>query len=379
MLPPFVKKLAMPIFIIIFIALLAIITLPGNVNALPITTNLTICYNSTDMLTDSSGNGYNAVNTGTTLSNLPSGQPVRVFDGTSYLIVPRNAAFETQNFSIIIWINYTGTVPFSGHTRIVRNADSNGYHGFSIGGVDATSNLTFAVDTTNVYAYNTPLVAGYNQYVMTFNGSFMNVYVNGQKVTGGAGSIDYNNHNLSIGAADIGTGTKAIMKLGQFKFYGNYVLNSSEVKQEYYDGLWMAGTGQPGGVLLTFDDEYIDEWYSISDTLKDNDAKATFYVSYWNDVDTKPTFISKLKTLQDNGNEIGLHGQNHASVTTYLLTHTIDEYYTNEIQPEKTSAISEGFNYPLSFSYPFGAHTSYTDTYLLGKFSTLRQVVTTTD
>lgn len=50
------------------------------------------------------------------------------------------------------------------------------------------------------------------------------------------------------------------------------------------------------GVVITFDDDYVDEWFEVNTLLKSYDWKATFFVTKFNQLSQQK--IQKLKNLK---------------------------------------------------------------------------------
>ena len=124
-----------------------------------------------------------------------------------------------------------------------------------------------------------------------------------------------------------------------------------------------------GGIALSFDDNYVDEWVKIDELLSKYQWKATFYI-------TKPHLlhkdhISKLHYLQDKGHELGAHGYFHFNALEYYNNNKINEYLKTEIDAELKYFKRKKFRIK-SFSYPYGAHNEALDSILSLKFSTLR-------
>jgi PKD repeat protein len=105
------------------------------------------------------------------------------------------------------------------------------------------------------------------------------------------------------------------------------------------------------GIALTFDDNYIDEWYAARSIFQQYNAHVTFYVSQYNGLDENQ--IDKLRALQADGHEIAFHGMYHTDAAAYLETHTIQQYLDYEIIPGINLMQADGFD-PVDFSYPFG-------------------------
>ena len=126
-----------------------------------------------------------------------------------------------------------------------------------------------------------------------------------------------------------------------------------------------------GGVCLSFDDRYINEWFELRDLFLNNEVKVTFFITQLNSLSTDE--IQKLKLLQNDGHEIGFHGMHHVLSEHYIKEYSYKEYFEYEINPGIRWMDSLEFNC-TSFAYPYGAKYWFTD-YLLGeKFEVLRGV-----
>lgn len=125
------------------------------------------------------------------------------------------------------------------------------------------------------------------------------------------------------------------------------------------------------GYCMTFDDDYITDWYGISDLLISNEVKATFFVSNLGEINQSE--IVQLKKLDELGFEIASHGFHHTNAVEYLKDHTLDDYYEYEIKPAINFMDSLGSR-PVSFAYPFGRSSETLDNFLLNYFKILRHV-----
>ena len=140
--------------------------------------------------------------------------------------------------------------------------------------------------------------------------------------------------------------------------------NCSDVVNDY-------STLPRAGFCLTFDDDYIEEWYSINDLFLTSNVTATFFIS---DLDSLSQHeIKLLKELNTFGHEIGSHGMHHTNAVDYLKNHSLSEYYKYEIHPAINFMDSIGMK-PKSFAYPFGRSTDSLDFFLLNYFNILRHV-----
>lgn len=123
------------------------------------------------------------------------------------------------------------------------------------------------------------------------------------------------------------------------------------------------------GVILSFDDAYVDEWFATNQKLKKYGWKGTFFVSRINSL--KQYQIQKLLELQKEGHEIAGHGLNHLNAADYTRVYTINEYMTREINPMLDLMNFYGLKVS-SFAYPYGGRTKKLDAALLKKFKIIR-------
>ncbi len=123
------------------------------------------------------------------------------------------------------------------------------------------------------------------------------------------------------------------------------------------------------GVILSFDDAYVNEWFATNQQLKKYGWKGTFFVCRINNL--KHYQIQKLLELQKEGHEIGGHGLNHLNAADYTRVHTINEYMEDEINPMMRLMHFYGLKVS-SFAYPYGGRTRKLDAALLKKFKFIR-------
>ena len=123
------------------------------------------------------------------------------------------------------------------------------------------------------------------------------------------------------------------------------------------------------GVILSFDDAYVNEWFATHQELKHYSWKGTFFVSKINTL--KQHQIQKLLELQKEGHEIAGHGLNHYNAADFIRVHTISEYMRQEINPMLDLMNFYGLKV-TSFAYPYGGRTKKLDAALLKKFKIIR-------
>ena len=127
--------------------------------------------------------------------------------------------------------------------------------------------------------------------------------------------------------------------------------------------------GYSPGVVITLDDDYIDNWADADDILKVYNWKATFFVTKCSQLDDEK--MTKLKDFKQYGHEIGGHGLNHLNASQYIAANGNSAYLHNEITPMMDIMDGAGLH-ATSFAYPFGARNKGTDDLLLNHFSILR-------
>jgi peptidoglycan/xylan/chitin deacetylase (PgdA/CDA1 family) len=132
------------------------------------------------------------------------------------------------------------------------------------------------------------------------------------------------------------------------------------------------------GIVLTFDDDKIDNWFDYLPLLDSAGAKVTFYICKYNrfTADQK----RKLAIIQSHGHEIAFHGTNHYNMEDYVYKskHTIEELLRNEVEVGLKLMKKDGF-YPKTFAYPYGAHNGVLDKALMKYFKSVRALNGTQD
>ena len=127
------------------------------------------------------------------------------------------------------------------------------------------------------------------------------------------------------------------------------------------------------GIVLTFDDTYVEGWYSMNTYFRENGVVATWFCHRWGkDNNTALAWsgtklpaitedeITKLKQLETGGDEIALHTINHINTRDKKYDDaqypTIEDkaqgYLNDQINPGIERMHANDFE-PKSFSYPF--------------------------
>lgn len=124
------------------------------------------------------------------------------------------------------------------------------------------------------------------------------------------------------------------------------------------------------GIAFTFDDRYVEEWYSARDLFKTYNIHATFFIAHPEKL--TETQVTMLHQLQDEGHEIACHSVNHIDAPEFLKAHSGDEYMKQEIFPAIEKMKQYGFDVK-TYAYPFGKNTPELDRELLKHFKVLRK------
>lgn len=131
-------------------------------------------------------------------------------------------------------------------------------------------------------------------------------------------------------------------------------------------------TNSKAGVVITFDDYFVNEWKEADAQLTKYKWKATFCVSNFKKLTT--TDISNLKVLQNKGHEIAGHGFRHLNAKEFAKKNNKQQYLKVEIFPLIEAFKKEGIEIK-SFAYPFGTKTQTLDFELKKHFEIIRGTV----
>lgn len=131
-----------------------------------------------------------------------------------------------------------------------------------------------------------------------------------------------------------------------------------------------------GGIALTFDDNYIDNWYLNLDLFDSLGVKATFYISNYNKLSAAQK--TKLKEIRDHGHEIAFHSTNHVDFLKCVDSTNVERLVKEEIVRGLHLMNGDGFS-PTTFAYPYGRHNDFLDKLLLKRFKSVRALNGTQD
>lgn len=124
------------------------------------------------------------------------------------------------------------------------------------------------------------------------------------------------------------------------------------------------------GICLTFDDDYVDDWYNNAvPLLQEYNATATFFLCgfpYYTDQE-----YQELAAMQSEGDEMACHTVDHTDIIQDLANETMNQYIATEITPAIDAMDARGMH-PTDFAYPYGSYNDTTNTALEAYFNHLR-------
>jgi peptidoglycan/xylan/chitin deacetylase (PgdA/CDA1 family) len=156
-------------------------------------------------------------------------------------------------------------------------------------------------------------------------------------------------------------------RLGRFRFYQCVFLlvliSACQTKNK---------VSEKGGIAISFDDHFINEWYNLRPLFQKYGAKVTFFVTAPDSLTLDE--IKKLNRLRQDGHEIGFHGTVHGRSTEMMKVSGPQIYVDTELAPGLQHLRAAGFN-PTSYAHPGGNHNERVDSALYANgFVILRDV-----
>jgi len=139
-----------------------------------------------------------------------------------------------------------------------------------------------------------------------------------------------------------------------------------------------AGHMKEPGIVLTFDDDRVDNWFVYLPLFDSLGVKATFYITRYNRFSAAQK--RKLSIIKNKGHEIAFHSTNHYNMEEYVYKqkHSIDDLIRCEVEAGLKLMNKDGY-YPTTFAYPYGAHNGLFDKLLMRYFKSVRALNGTQD
>ncbi|HEU0032028.1 MAG TPA: polysaccharide deacetylase family protein [Kofleriaceae bacterium] len=125
------------------------------------------------------------------------------------------------------------------------------------------------------------------------------------------------------------------------------------------------------GLALSFDDNFVHEWYALRDLFTAYGARVTFFISRYPKIYDEER--AELHQLAADGHDVAAHTVLHLRAPDYVEDHGLAAYLRDEALPSIQLLRDDGFEI-TSFAYPFGARTSELDAALLEHVAVLRSV-----
>jgi peptidoglycan/xylan/chitin deacetylase (PgdA/CDA1 family) len=143
-----------------------------------------------------------------------------------------------------------------------------------------------------------------------------------------------------------------------FGYIVPFTLKSNKTDTVVYDRFLWKPQKDSAGILLTFDDDFLETWGKNFDLLDSYNAKATFFV--------QGEYSSFCREALERGHDVGFHTKNHLDLRKV----------SREVFIRETLTSAEAFRkagIPLySFAYPFGFYDPWMNEELLKHYSILR-------
>jgi hypothetical protein len=162
---------------------------------------------------------------------------------------------------------------------------------------------------------------------------------------------------------------EAVYDLGNARFMGqermqvDFSLTDTKTGAMRWDSfVWELGDDD-AGILLGFDDDFMDIWESYFDLFDKYNARVTFFV--------QGEYTGFCNRAQERGHEVGYHTLHHLNLPKISLEDFLTE----------TLSVVDGFRKNgiplLSFAYPFGLFEPWMNEMLSSSFGILRGYGTT--
>lgn len=126
------------------------------------------------------------------------------------------------------------------------------------------------------------------------------------------------------------------------------------------------------GIILTFDDHDVTDWFKADSIFQKYFWKATFCVSNFSSLNGEE--INDLQILQGEGHEIACHSATHLNAVEFVKAHSLKEYLDTDIFPAIQAMKAHNLDIQ-SFAYPYGERNWDIDKELLKYFKILRGTV----
>ncbi|HCD33017.1 MAG TPA: hypothetical protein DER01_11465 [Phycisphaerales bacterium] len=122
-------------------------------------------------------------------------------------------------------------------------------------------------------------------------------------------------------------------------------------------------------ILLTFDDQHVDNWHAVLPMLEKYDAKVTFYQNNLDKLTDEQ--IDKAQQIKAAGHTIGCHGWRHVWPVQYTEDNGIEKFWLDEVQPCLDWYDAHGWQI-TNYAYAFNNYDQHTNARLFNRFDRFR-------
>jgi len=145
---------------------------------------------------------------------------------------------------------------------------------------------------------------------------------------------------------------------GSGGFFIPFTISSQETGETKRDKLFWKPQRDGAGILLAFDDDYVDVWEQYFDFLDLHNARVTFFL--------QGEHIDFSIEALERGHDVGYHTQNHLNLTK-VSREVFDEETLAKVDEIRSAGI------PLTtFAYPFGLSEDWMNEELRKSFRIMR-------
>jgi Polysaccharide deacetylase len=140
-----------------------------------------------------------------------------------------------------------------------------------------------------------------------------------------------------------------------------------------YGDLARGATAGPG-LLLSFDDAWVDAWSTGRDLFQRYGARVTFFIAYY------PRYTDAMKAelqqLAADGHDVEAHSITHSRAPEYVEAKGLAAYIDEDVVPSIDLLRDDGYDV-TTFAYPFGSRTTETDHAIFEHVRLIRSVAFT--
>jgi peptidoglycan/xylan/chitin deacetylase (PgdA/CDA1 family) len=143
-----------------------------------------------------------------------------------------------------------------------------------------------------------------------------------------------------------------------------------------FDDILAGNRPATGGLALSFDDDYVQDWLVGRPMFQQYGARLTFWIAFYNTM--SPSDKAGVQQLAADGHAVEAHTVKHQRAPEYVEEYGLDAWMNNEVQPSIDELRDDGYTID-AFAYPYGSRTDETDQAVLDRVKLVRSVSYTWD